>query len=219
MTHIIATRKASSSQEIMDLDQQMLGRPETILHLYSWPEPTATYGCLVNPQDFIDLEKANEHNLHLAKRPTGGGIIFHLTDLAFSFLLPSSSPYFSQNTEENYRFVNGLVAKALDISTSLLTDEAPGASRFCMAKATKYDLMLGGGKLVGAAQRRTKAGYLHQGSISLCPPPFALIKEVLRAPVFEAMQETSRFLYPDSTELEDKRFLIEQKLINTFSNL
>jgi lipoate-protein ligase A len=38
-----------------------------------------------------------------------------------------------------------------------------------MAKPTKYDVMVGGKKVGGAAQRKTRHGFLHQGSISLRP--------------------------------------------------
>jgi lipoate-protein ligase A len=41
-----------------------------------------------------------------------------------------------------------------------------------MARPTKYDVMLQGRKIAGAAQRKTKAGFLHQGTIALlCPDP------------------------------------------------
>lgn len=222
MTDIIATRKARSSQEIMDLDQNLLLAPRHILHLYSWPTPTASYGCLVKPEEFLDTAKSQSLGLFLAKRPTGGGIIFHLTDLAFSFLLPSDSPHFSERTEENYLFVNGLVAKALEKhfprKFSFLKEEA-GASRFCMARATKYDIMVEGGKLVGAAQRRTKKGLLHQGSISICPPP-PYIQECLHHNVYEEMKETSRFLFDKplrAEKLAEVRSLIEESLIHVFA--
>lgn len=223
MLKVIETRHAATSQEIMDLDQALLGSPDTILHLYTWPCPTASYGCLVKPEEFLDKEAAEKTGLALAKRPTGGGIIFHLTDLAFSFLMPSSSPHFSLNTEDNYLFVNQLVINALrenaPLPYSFLTEES-GRSRFCMAKATKFDVMLEGGKLVGAAQRRTKAGLLHQGSISLAPPPFDLLKNFLKKSVYEEMHQTSRYLFPDGLSLENliqKRAQLEHSLITAFT--
>ena len=40
-----------------------------------------------------------------------------------------------------------------------------------MAKPTPFDLVIEGKKVGGAAQRRTRKGLLHQGSLSVCPPP------------------------------------------------
>ena len=227
MTQVIETR-ALSSQEIMDLDRDLLEdlqeNPRPILHLYSWPTATLSYGLLVDPNSFIDREAAKKQNLSLAKRPTGGGLIFHLTDLAFSFLLPSQNSHFSVKTNENYVFVNSLVAKALKKfmpeNLHLLEDPIESPIRFCMAKATQFDLLLDGGKLVGAAQRRTRHGLLHQGSISLSPPPFDLLEELLLDKnLLQEMRKTSRFLSkePLSKEaLQTLRHEIEESLKENF---
>src|SRR6185437_12939141 len=52
--------------------------------------------------------------------------------------------------------------------------------RFCMARPTKYDVMLGSRKIAGAAQRKTKEGYLHQGTIALRMPSDAVLGELLK---------------------------------------
>ncbi len=48
-----------------------------------------------------------------------------------------------------------------------------------MAHPTKFDIMLDGRKVGGAAQRRTKHGLLHQGSICLTNVPEDCLAEVL----------------------------------------
>ncbi len=61
---------------------------------------------------------------------------------------------------------------------------------FCMAKPTKYDVMWEGRKVAGAAQRKTKKGFLHQGSIALVMPPPEYLEHILLpgTKVHEAMQ-------------------------------
>ena len=126
----------------------------------------------------------------MARRPTGGGIIFHLTDFAFSILFPASHPSISSNVVENYAFVNEGISKVLKVYRPNFFDphllsphfsETPGP--FCMAKPTIYDLMSGNKKIGGAAQRRTKNGVLHQGSISLTFPSEELLCQILKDPV------------------------------------
>jgi lipoate-protein ligase A len=124
--------------------------------------------------------------LQLAKRPTGGGIIFHITDFAFSLLMPANHPHFSKNTLENYAYVNGLVTRLLSsmmvtsIPRLLGQDEKNDSSpSFCMANPTVYDVMVDGKKVGGAAQRCTKHGYLHQGSIFLAMPEDSFFEAVL----------------------------------------
>ena len=74
---------------------------------------SATFGYFVNPGKFLDLDHVREKGLNLARRPTGGGIIFHLWDMAFSVIVPAHCPEFSMNTLDNYAFVNCVVLEAV----------------------------------------------------------------------------------------------------------
>ncbi len=191
----------SSAEENMSFDAKLLenlpqkGKP--ILHLYDWAFPSATYGYFIEPKKHLDFEKAASHQLDLARRPTGGGIVFHIWDLAFSFLMPSQHPYFSNGTLENYQFVNKAVLEVVQsyfsLTGELIEQDAPSLSptckNFCMAKPTQYDVVYKGAKIAGAAQRKRRQGYLHQGTISLLAPQIELLKDVLLSQerVVEAM--------------------------------
>jgi lipoate---protein ligase len=183
----------ASAEKNMQIDAallEILGR-EPILHLYEWEGDSATYGYFVKPGDFLNLQGAEKRGLKLAKRPTGGGIVFHMWDLAFSVLIPETSPYFSSVTLDNYRYVNEVVQRAvtefLETKEEMELIPADAASldgsctRFCMAKPTKYDLTVGSKKIAGAAQRKCKQGFLHQGTIALTLPPAEYLDEVLLA--------------------------------------
>lgn len=199
-----------SPQTIMDKDAHLLDQLDpqgaSILHFYNWNVPCLTYGYFIDPARHLNLDAMQDCGLQKARRPTGGGIIFHLTDFAFSILIPSGHPKFSMNTLENYAFINQKVARAVAHFTShslkpeLLMQEPQCVSTdcqpFCMAKATRYDLMMGGKKVGGAAQRRTKQGLLHQGSLFLQHPPIDLLKKVLinGELVIETMRQRSDYL-------------------------
>lgn len=165
---------------------------DPILHFYEWDGPAATYGYFIDPSKHLDLSKVRSRRIDLARRPTGGGIVFHIWDLAFSFLMPASHPKFSLTTLANYRFVNQAVLEVMQgllklcSPVDLLPPEescghhaAEECSHFCMAKPTVYDVVYEGRKIAGAAQRRRKNGYLHQGTISLAMPQVELLKDVL----------------------------------------
>lgn len=190
---LIDTGMASARQN-MELDSKLLKELDPfsltpILHLYDWNRVSATYGHFIHPSDYFSEEGLSKSVLEIAQRPTGGGVIFHNTDWAFSLLIPSNHPSYSMNTLENYAFVNTLVIEVIKrfvgkaATFNLLQEETKPVdlycSRFCMAKPTKYDVMLNGKKISGGAQRRTKAGYLHQGTISLTLPNPEFLGEVL----------------------------------------
>lgn len=144
---------------LMEKDRSLLGdlaeRKKPLLHLYQFAGKSATYGHFLKPEQFFDLDQVKEKGLDLARRPTGGGVIFHLWDLAFSVLVPAHSLLFSENTMENYAIVNRPVLAAvqdfLRVSGGELTPQdgeilGPGCAHFCMAKPTKYDVLLEGKK-------------------------------------------------------------------------
>ena len=230
MLQILDTGPAAA-QANMDLDGQLLesldpaGDP--ILHLYEWDGSSATYGYFADPAKHLDLEKTKARGLSLGRRPTGGGIVFHIWDWAFSFLMPSGHRAFSLNTLENYQFVNGAVLEAVSalfhVPGSTLIPESFASSNadcqnFCMAKPTRYDVVDKGRKVAGAAQRKTKRGYLHQGTISLASPHLGLLRDVLRSnqAVLEAM--TSYTFAPlgscwSPAPLKEARQEIQRRLI------
>ena len=119
--------------------------------------------------------------------------------MAFSVLVPANCPEFSTNTLDNYAFINNAVLasvkKFLDGNPPLiLTPDDfsawdPDCMHFCMAKPTKYDVMWEGRKIAGAAERKTKKGFLHQGTIALVMPPRDYLTQVLKGgtQVAEAM--------------------------------
>jgi lipoate-protein ligase A len=196
-----------------------------ILHLYEWERPSATYGYFIQPEKHIDLAKAEERGVALARRPTGGGIVFHIWDLAFSFFMPSEHPAFSQNTLENYRFVNEAVLAAVeslfDLKRAKLIGKdgpslGPNCQNFCMARPTQYDVVYEGMKVAGAAQRKRKQGYLHQGTVSLACPDVELLKEILlsKEELVAAMEAyTFAPLGSDHSRLKEIRKEVQKKLI------
>ena len=187
-----------------------------LIHFYQWEQESATYGHFINPTKFLKSD-----DLDLAKRPTGGGIIFHVADFAFSILVPNTHPSFSLNPLDNYAFINNHISEAVSHFglPNLLPDEPEGIEGYCMARPTKYDVMVGGKKIGGAAQRKTKHGYLHQGSISLALPKPQFLHTYLDESVVEAMQKNSFApLGSDWSfkQLEDARGEMQERITKVF---
>jgi lipoate---protein ligase len=207
----------SSAEKNMAIDAQLLAdlsvskRP--ILHLYDWAQPAVTYGYFVQPENLLNIENLKNLSIELARRPTGGGVVFHLFDFAFSILIPANHPGYSVNTLQNYAYVNHFVIETIknlipySSSPQLLPTETfpiEGPSKhFCMAKPTKYDVMLNGKKVGGAAQRRTCHGFLHQGTISLSIPDENVLLSVLKNEhVLTSMKQNTCALLESSSHSE-----------------
>ena len=207
-----------------------------ILHFYDWARPSATFGHFIDVKKYLNLEGVEKRGLALARRPTGGGIVFHIWDLAFSLLVPSGHPGFSLNTLDNYKFVNETVLKAVTTYFSLGGAEliqqpgqemGPNCNHFCMARPTLYDAVFKGMKVAGAAQRRTKKGFLHQGTISLTLPHLDLLKDVLLSDE-EIMQAMATYTFAPQGQLSEDRLqlvrselkqLLHQEFLAKFSRI
>ena len=199
----------------MKIDALLLDelKSESVIHFYDWEGPSATYGYFIDVSKYLKVPSP----LALARRPTGGGIIFHTIDYAFSVLVPSCHPRFSENTLENYRLINEPVKRAIGAAGLLAEEPIPldeASSHFCMAKPTKYDVMIGSRKVAGAAQRRKKQGFLHQGSIALMMPTDFFLDEVLLpgTRVKEGMFAHTHNLVKDVSELEGVRNTLKENL-------
>ncbi|MBI3236444.1 MAG: hypothetical protein HYZ48_01850 [Chlamydiales bacterium] len=208
-----------SALENMQIDatllEQVQEREKPLIHFYEWEGDSATYGYFTDPDSVLNLEGVLRRGLQLAKRPTGGGILFHLWDMAFSVIVPARSPLFSLNTLDNYAFVNSIVLKSvntllgdsaqLELTPQDFDEPGKGCSHFCMAKPTKYDVVWKGKKVAGAAQRKTRFGFLHQGTISLLFPSEDYLRDVLAsdADVLDAMKRYTFPLFPGGAGQEE----------------
>lgn len=191
---------------------------EPILRFYEWEQPSATYGYFIKPEEYFIEVKVKELGLNLSKRPTGGGVIFHTGDLAFSLTLPATHPFYKMNPQESYLKIHQRVGEAIrevlgePCSLACVCESTPRGG-FCMAKPTIYDILYKGKKVGGAAQRRTKRGLLHQGSLFLRMPPRELVLATVKrgAELLDAMEWAS---YPLGEEFKDalKTAIIKQFL-------
>lgn len=224
----IIEQKHSSAKENMERDEKLLAEMhpdgDPILHFYEWQRPAATYGYFMKPEKLF----RQTGGLDIARRPTGGGVLFHLWDLAFSAIIPAHHHGYSDNIMSNYKFINDAVLVAVkrlldqNVSASLLpVDPLPldeHAKHFCFAKPTKYDVMIDGKKIAGAAQRKKRNAYLHQGSISIAPPSFEFLERLLpqETQVIYAMKLNTYALLrtPSQSEFHDARQTLRQYLID-----
>ena len=179
-----------------------------VLRFYSWTEPAATFGY---SQKFADAA-AMTRLRPLVRRPTGGGLVPHDADWTYSLVFPPQHPWYHFKAVESYRRVHEWIRDAfagLSVPTTLAPEsqiEIPGQ---CFVGAEKFDLLWHGRKIAGAAQRRTRAGLLIQGSVQ--PPPISLERTAWESAMRAALEVEWKPLPPDSLPTELARRLAETK--------
>lgn len=150
--------------EQMACDEALLGCADVpVLRVFRWAQPWVSAGYFV---PFADAQAARP-DLPVCRRWTGGGIVVHDGDFTFALVAPRGEPWAMMRPEESYRVLHEALAAALRESgrtAGLAATRAP-AGRECFAGPVRHDILSQGRKIAGGAQRRTKRGLLHQGSI------------------------------------------------------
>lgn len=151
----------------MAIDEALLQRATApTLRIYGWREPALSLGYFSR-----HAEAAQEaQGRVMVRRWTGGGLVEHGADLTYTLIVPRDAVFFQQAPLESYRLIHEAIAAWLQgrgISGCVAPSSAEQRSGACFAAHVRYDIVVGQAKLAGAAQRRTRWGLLHQGSILL----------------------------------------------------
>ena len=141
------------------------------LRLYRWDHPALSFGYFGRYADVSFYQSERE----LVRRWTGGGIVLHGDDLTYSIVIPARDSAFAESSMSIYEKIhralcNAIVATGQHAVVAAVADDGPGVSEasysgHCFANPVRADVLLDGRKIAGAAQRKTHAGLLQQGSI------------------------------------------------------
>jgi lipoyl(octanoyl) transferase len=148
----------------MACDEALLAQAcSPVLRVFCWTEPWVSIGYFVP----WGAAEATRPGWPVCRRWTGGGVVVHDGDFTFSLVAPRSEPWSVLRPGESYRLLHLALESALQAAgceAVLFEGPAQGAAA-CFAGPVRYDLVDGTRKVAGGAQRRTKRGLLHQGSV------------------------------------------------------
>jgi lipoate-protein ligase A len=149
----------------MAIDEVLLSMAQpAILRFYRWSEPSFSFGYFVRFADALAIAGDRA----LVRRWTGGGIVPHGEDLTYSIMIGSKDAAFALPSKITYQRVHSILRNALreiGVVSALVEREASKISDACFANPVISDVIEHGRKIAGAAQRKTRSGLLHQGSI------------------------------------------------------
>ncbi len=159
--HVYPDDIARSAAMNMAVDEALLEKATaTSIRFYRWNHPALSFGY------FGQIADVAAHNgRDCVRRWTGGGIVLHGQDLTYALVIPAKDPGFSESSMSIYEKTHRAIQTAIGADAQLATEKSPKISESCFANAVRADVLLGGRKVAGAAQRRTRRGLLQQGSI------------------------------------------------------
>lgn len=166
----------------MALDEAMLeAAQEPWLRVYHWRQRTISIGYS-QPLDSIPEAL---RGWPVVRRWTGGGVVEHNGDWAYTLAVPARIALGDRRAVETYRWIHEAMIAALSESgiggCSLQPESAGDGMGVCFEEPARFDVVHAGRKIAGAAQRRSKSGFLHQGTIQPLVPPVGFALAFARA--------------------------------------
>lgn len=165
----------------MAIDEALLscfdpGKSRPILRLYGWNPPAFSYGRFQKPEEIIDLDRCRADGVQTIRRITGGGVIYHASELTYSLVCPADFIPGARSVKEAfYHLTSFLLAfyGNLGLDARHAAEHYCGSRRLgertslCFAGIESCDILIKGKKIGGNAQRRLKSVIFQHGSIPL----------------------------------------------------
>lgn len=162
------------------------------LRVYRWDPPCLSLGRNQPARGRYDSDRLRSLGIDVVRRTTGGRAVLHRAELTYAVAVPAGA---LGGPRSAYATINrGLVAglRRLGVSAGL---QGPTGRRAavpslapCFAEPAEGEVVAGGGKLVGSAQRRQGGVLLQHGSLPLEGSP-ARAAELLRGPPASADED------------------------------
>jgi len=154
------------------LESALAGLPS--LRFYIWNEPTVSLGYF--QAESLRLGDSKLAHLPWVRRPSGGAALIHDRELTYALALPPGRPW--QPGASWLTRMHTIICQALaDLAVRSMpfAAQAAGMKPFtgllCFQHFTAGDLMIGGAKVVGSAQRRQHGALVQHGGILLSESP------------------------------------------------
>jgi lipoate-protein ligase A len=139
------------------------------LRFYQWEEPTLSLGYFQTYSDRWRHQASGRSAV--VRRASGGGAILHDRELTYSFAVPNCHPLAADRLGF-YRAVHLALIEVLadwGIEATLHSQSPPTTSQpfLCFQRRSPGDVVVGGVKIAGSAQRRSRGAVLQHGSVLL----------------------------------------------------
>lgn len=203
------------------------GQTPPTIRFYQWSTPTISLGYFQSLAKELDLQACQRTGVDVVRRLTGGRAVLHNQEFTYSLIAPENQQEVAGYVLQSYlRISKGLLLGLANLGVeaeitpgteliapggALITPgDAPTAasrpkeavsSAACFDAPSRYELVVGGKKLVGSAQTRRKGCLLQHGSIPL-QLDADLLFSVLNYASEELRARAKAYLLSKATDLE-----------------
>ena len=154
-----------------------------VLRLYTWSPPAVSLGHMQSPVSLLDLAACQAAGVDVVVRPTGGRAILHWEEVTYAIVASSDDTRFGTDLPTCHATIGrclaaglGALGIAAELSRPALDPERHLLRQPCFVSPGRAELLVGGRKLLGSAQRRTATAFLQHGSLLVGPAHERLVE-------------------------------------------
>lgn len=146
------------------------------LRLYAWNPPALSLGRFQKAAQVLDLERCHIDSLTVVRRVTGGGAIYHASELTYSLICTPAQMPPACSIKDSFRVLTGFLLgfyARLGLHAGYARDLVGKETRlgahtaFCFSGRESFDILISNRKIGGNAQRRQRGLIFQHGSIPL----------------------------------------------------
>jgi lipoyl(octanoyl) transferase len=151
------------------------GAGSPTVRFFGWTPPTVSLGYGQALDGAVDVDACRQLGVGLVRRPTGGSAIYHdgpERELTYSVVATNGDLGVAPDLLATYNWIaltlcRGLQALGAAAEIVPIPEVDGPTPAFCFARTGRYEIEVGGRKLVGSAQRRLGDCFLQHGSVLL----------------------------------------------------
>jgi lipoate-protein ligase A len=216
---------AASADYNMALDEKILTQYLDdgigLFRTYRWQGPSFTYGFHQDPRSQIDLARCASDGIQVAKRITGGGILFHHDEITYSFVCNKADVGEPEGMFVSYREICAFLMrfyKSLNLNPMFALQEKNFRNRsvvhqLCCASNEKYDIVIDSRKIGGNAQKRKRHVVFQHGSIP-CSINWGFVRRYLKYVPSDIAEHVTNLA--NELKVVPEKDILEEKLIEAF---
>jgi lipoate-protein ligase A len=152
----------------MAADEHLLSYELPVLRIYSFKPSCITLGYFMDGEGSLNYDFIKSEGIDVTRRQTGGKAVLHANELTFSVSAPLR--LFGQSVIKGYDKISNALIYALEetgINAYKAGEAADSCGVICFAAKAKYEVLSGGKKICGAAQKKFSDRLLHHASVPL----------------------------------------------------
>lgn len=161
-------------------------KKQPTLRFYGWQPAAISLGYFQEFKNEIDSALCQRSGVDIVRRLTGGKAVFHRDEITYSLAAGPSEDRFPGTVVGTYEKISLCLARGLSllgIHAHLAEKSAENQEldllSCCFSAPAGNELLVGGRKICGSAQTRTRGGFLQHGSLLMTFDPIETASLIL----------------------------------------